>query len=113
MYKSVDGLLAEHQPRTEGLFLLLEQQLCPSRSAPAPNREKTFDKHFMEGQINSAMRFLNDDACGGVLPLTDDVMLQLRQKHPEAQEAKIETLLHGPVHEIPESLYLEINGSDK
>ena len=88
MYKSVDGLLAEHQPRTEGLFLLLEQQLCPSRSAPAPNREKTFDKHFMEGQINSAMRFLNDDACGGVLPLTDDVMLQLRQKHPEAQEAQ-------------------------
>ena len=40
---------------------------------------------------------LNDDACEGVLPLTDDVMLQLRQKHPEAQEAKIGTLLHGPV----------------
>ena len=37
-------------------------------------------------------------------------MLQLRQKHPEAQEAKIETLLHGPVHEIPESLYLEMIG---
>ena len=55
----------------------------------------------MEGQINSAMRFLIDDACGGVLPLTDDVMLQLCQKHPEAQEAKIGTLLHGPVQEIP------------
>ena len=63
----------------------------------------------MEGQINSAMCFLNDDAGGGGLPLTDDVMLQLRQKHPEAQE-KIGTLLHGPVQKIPESLYLEING---
>ncbi len=35
----------------------------------------------MEGQINSAMRFLNDDISGGVLPLTDDIMLQLREKH--------------------------------
>ena len=56
------------------------------------------------------MRFLNDDACGGVLFLIDNVMLQLRQKHPKAQKAKIRTLLHGPVQEIPESLYLEING---
>ena len=37
-------------------------------------------------------------------------MLQLHQKHPEAQEAKIGTLPHGSVQEIPESLYLEING---
>ena len=41
---------------------------------------------------------------------TDYVILQLRQIHPEAQEAKIGTHLHGPVQEIPESIYLEING---
>ena len=63
----------------------------------------------MEGQINSAVRFLSDDICGGVLPLTDDVMLQLCQKHPEAQEAKFATLLHGALQEILESLYFGIN----
>ena len=46
----------------------------------------------MEGQINSAMRFLNDDISGGVLPLTDDIMLQLREKHAEAQPAKSRVL---------------------
>ena len=50
------------------------------RSAP-PNRAKVFAKLEKEGQINSAMRFLNDDISGGVLPLTDDVMLQLRERH--------------------------------
>ena len=56
----------------------------------------------MEGQINSAMRFLSEEGNGGVLPLSDDVMLQLRQKHPEA-EAKIGTLLRGRV-------FIPING---
>ena len=64
----------------------------------------------MEGEINSAMRFLNDDISGGVLPLTDDVMLQLRERHPEAQRAKLKVLLRGPVQDIPDSLFFEVNG---
>ena len=59
--------------------------------------KKIFAKLVMEGQINSAMRFLSEEGNGGdVLPLSDDAMLQLRQKHPEAEEAKIGTLLRGP-----------------
>jgi hypothetical protein len=69
-----------------------------------------FAKLVMEGQINSAMRFLSEEGNGGVLPLSDDVMLQLRQKHPEAEEAKIGTLLRGPVQEVIESLFIPING---
>ena len=56
------------------------------------------------------MCFLNDDISGGVLPLTDDVMLQLREKHPEAQQAKLKVLLRGPAQDIPDSLFLDING---
>ena len=56
------------------------------------------------------MRFLNDDSSGGILSLTDDVMQQLREKHPEAQPAKSRVLLRGPVQDIPESIYLTING---
>ena len=32
---------------------------------------------------------LSDQDCCGVLPLTDDVMRQLHEKHPEAQEARL------------------------
>ena len=65
----------------------------------------------MEGQINSALRFLNESSCGGVLPLNDDVMTQLKEKHPNPQAAKLGTLLFGPTDdEVPESLFTEING---
>ena len=50
------------------------------------------------------MRFLSEDNSGGVLPLTDEVMQQLRDKHPEAQAAKSKVLLHGPIQDIPDSL---------
>ena len=89
---------------------MIQTRIGKGKKSEPQNRAKIFAKLVMEGQINSAMRFLSDDVCRGVLPLTDDVMLQLRQKHPEAQEAKIGTLLHGPLQETPESLYIGING---
>ena len=64
----------------------------------------------MEGQINSALRYLSEDDSGGVFPLTDDVVRQLREKHPDAQWAKLGSLLFGPVEDIPDSVYQEING---
>ena len=64
----------------------------------------------MEGQINSALRYLSEADCDGVLPLTDDVMRQLQEKHPEAQEAKLGSLLFGPFEEVHDSLYQQIDG---
>ena len=64
----------------------------------------------MEGQINSALRFLSEDGGRGVLPLTDDVMTQLNEKHPTAKEAKLGSLLFGPVEDVPEIIYQEIDG---
>ena len=64
----------------------------------------------MEGQINSALRYLSEDDSGGVLPLTDDVVRQLKEKNPDAQRAKLGSLLFGLVEDIPDSVYQEING---
>lgn len=64
----------------------------------------------MEGQINSALRYLTDDGCGGVLSLNDDVMMQLHEKHPKAQPGKLGSLLFGPVEEVHESGDNEITG---
>ena len=64
----------------------------------------------MEGQINSALRYLSEADCDGVLPLTDDVMRQLQEKHTEAQEAKLGSLLFGPFEEVHDSLYQQIDG---
>lgn len=66
---------------------------------------------MLEGQINSALRFLNETTSGGVLSLTDEVMMQLIKKHPIPKPAKLGSLLFGLIdNEFPESVYSEING---
>ena len=66
---------------------------------------------MLEGQINAALRFVSESSSGGVLPLTDDVMVQLKEKHSNPQPAKLGSLLFGPIEDaIPETLYSEING---
>ena len=65
----------------------------------------------MSGQISSSRYLSENDAGGGdVLPLSDDVMAQLREKNPSPQEARLGYLLFGPVEDVPDSIYQQING---
>ena len=67
---------------------MIQRRIQKSRlNSDPPNRARIFAKLVMKGQINSALRFLSEAESGGVLPLTEDVMRQLREKHPEAQKA--------------------------
>ena len=62
----------------------------------------------MEGQLNSALQYLNDNGCGAILPLqTDNIIKQLHDKHPKVQPVKLGSLLFGPVEE---AAYNEITG---
>ena len=47
---------------------MIQKRLVKSRKADPPNKSKIFAKLIMEGQIHSALRYLSDDDCGGVLP---------------------------------------------
>jgi hypothetical protein len=89
---------------------MIQARIGKSKKSEPPDRAKIFAKLVMEGQINSAMRFLSEEGNGGVLPLPDDVMLQLRQKHPEAEEAKIGSKWGRNGKEVIESLFIPING---
>ena len=88
----------------------MERRLKKSCKADPPNKARIFAKLILEGQINSALQYLSKNDGGRVLPLTDDVTRQLREKHPEAQKAKIGSLLFGPVEDIPDTIYQQING---
>ena len=74
-------------------------------------KSKAFAKLVLEGQINSALRFLSERSTGGVLELTDDVMAQLKGKHPNSQPTTLGSLLFGPIDDdLPESVYSDMNG---
>ena len=89
---------------------MIQRRIQKSCRNDPRNKAKIFAKLAMEGQINSALRYLSENDGGGVLPLTDDVLQQLREKHPEVQEAKLGSLLFGPVEDFPDSIYQQING---
>ena len=89
---------------------IIQSRIGKFKGSNQPDKAKIFAKLVLEGQ-NSTLRFLSETSNGGVLTLTDDVLTQLKQKHPEPQPAKLGSVLFGPVNdEIPESVYSEING---
>ena len=89
---------------------MIQRHLDRSPKADPPNKAKIFAKLVMEGQIHSALRYLSEEDCGGVLPLSEQVMKQLTDKHPQAQQAKSGSVLFGPVEDVPAILYQQING---
>lgn len=90
---------------------ILQGRIGKLRTSDPPEKSKVFAKLVLEGQINSALRFLSETSTGGVLELTDDVMAQLKEKHPNPQPTTLGSLLFGPIDDgIPESVYSEING---
>ena len=90
---------------------MIQRRLGNSRRATdPPNRAKIFANLVMTGQVNSALRYLSDDQGGGILPLSDDVMEQLKEKPPEPQGVQLGSLLSGPIEDVPDILYCEING---
>ena len=90
---------------------MIQKRLTNSRRVDPPNTARVFANLVMSGQINSALRYLSENNGGGsVLLLSDDIMAQLKEKHPSPQEARLGSLLFGPVDDVPDSIYQHING---
>ena len=82
----------------EGCFI--QAKLPKTASHKPQDQAKIFTNLIMEGQIKLAMRFLDKDSNHRVLSLTEEIMNQLRQKHPEVQETMLRALLFGPTEVI-------------
>ena len=80
----------------------------PRKSGGPSNKARIFAKLVLE--INSALRYLSEGDSGGLFPLTDDVMKQLMDKHLSAQEARLGSLVYGPIEDVPHVLFQQING---
>lgn len=88
----------------------IQKRLVRSQKKDPLHKAKISAKLIMERQINSILRYLTDDGCGGELSPTDDVTTQLHDKHPKAKPAKLGKLQFGPDEEVHESAYNEITG---
>ena len=90
---------------------MIQKRLISSRrSGNPPNKAKVFANLVMQGHINLALRYLSDDNGGGVLPLSEDVMRQLKEKHPMAQGTQLGSVLFGPIDDVPDVIFQQIDG---
>ena len=78
----------------------------PQRQKPSLNICR---KLVLEGNVNAAIRLLDDDTSSGVLPLSADMIKTLRQKHPDAKPSNVTTMLHRPFNHVNEIIFDRIN----
>lgn len=89
----------------------IQSRIGKLKTSKPLDKSKIFAKLVLDGQINSALRFLSETSNNGVLKLTDEVMTQLKRKHPNPQPAKLGSLLFGPIDDdYPDSIYCNIDG---
>ena len=70
---------------------------------------KQFKNQMQKGNVNNAIKIVTNNMSGGILPLNDETLALLRQKHPNASPKNEYNMLQGPIKEIPSVVYDEID----
>ena len=58
---------------------------------------RQFRIHMTNGNVNAALRLLSKSGNSGILPINEETIRQLHDKHPEGEPLYQEMLLNGPV----------------
>ena len=58
---------------------------------------RIFARHMMQGKVNAALKFLTEENGGGVHNVNEQIMEELRKKHPMPAPIQEGALLVGPV----------------
>ena len=78
--RDLDGLLCESRT--------IQGKLKASSKPESEKRlAKTFAKLLFKGKVKAAMKLLDEQDSAGVLTLSQSTINELKQKHPEANEA--------------------------
>ena len=72
----------------------IQRHLKSARPRQPEDTARIFANLMLQGKVNSALKFLTEDHNkGGILPLTETVLGDLKEKHPEAEKIHPNTLL--------------------
>ena len=106
----------EQWNRKEILELLRSGRTIQKRRVSGQNTKKEdtarkFANLMFEGKVTHAVRMLTDEENQGVLPLTEETLAQLKEKHPTPAGIREETLLNGPIRQMDSSYFDCIDGN--
>ena len=87
----------------------IQEKLVSGKQRTPDEISKSFAKLMLQGKINAALNLLSTENGGGVLPLTDQVLKDLQEKHPPAAPIQEGALILGPVNNVPPSYFDSID----
>jgi hypothetical protein len=90
---------------------LIQKRLVASKIKKQEDNARTFANLMFHGKVTAAMRFLTncDDQKGGLVEMNDATIKELKMKHPPPAPLVEETLLFGPIEDVPVSYFDCIN----
>ena len=91
----------------------IQTTLTPTRKVSNEQLSKTFASLIFRGKVNAALRLLDDQSSGGVLPLNDEVYQDLRRKHPTAKKADCSVMLQGEIPFVDPAMFANFESSDE
>ena len=79
------------------------------RARTVEDISRTFAKLVFQGKLTASIKWLDTENWSGLLNLSDEVLAQLKEKHPVPAEIEENCLLHGPVDLVPPGIFDLIN----
>ena len=70
---------------------------------------RIFAKLIMEGKVSAAIEFLSENNDSGVLPTNDETIRELQAKHPSPATIQPDGFLQGPLSQLQDSYFDNIN----
>ena len=64
-----------------------------------------------KGKTQVALKMLSEDYKNGVLKIDDDILTELKSKHPPAAEVNQDSLLFGPINELSHYYFMKLTKS--
>ena len=101
---------------TEGKIIELHKQrktiqnkLLSNKQRSTDDVAKIFARLMLQGKVNAALKFLTDSSDQGVLPVTDELLNDLKMKHPAPAPIQPNILLNGPLEQVPTNYFDSID----
>ena len=92
---------------------VIQKRLLITKKLKQSDNARTFANLMFHGKVTAAIRFLSscEEANGGLVEMNEDTFNELKKKHPDPSPVAEETLMFGPVEEVPDSYFDCINES--
>ena len=88
----------------------IQSTLSANKKFKTPEQlSRTFSKLMLQGKVNAALRVLDEESSGGILPQTNTVFQDLQSKHPLSQPANESVMIKGDMPFVDPAIFSNID----